>query len=278
MNSLVRDLRGWCTRPTNDWREDGYKTIQKFMKSNQPRAAAVAGGTLFSLSAWYAQNGALAVLNGDVAGWANLDRVLHYRWWNARIDTGGTLVSNAALTLAHAITFEEWSKAAWLAERMLASIDDLAFLTWECSSFGVFLLKLWARHQGRADLNLDRPKVAKLGVYQRVFDAWSDDAQLAGAVADMCDYHLKESFHSEGFPQFTDPPYDLFPVDYLALSIVRRELGLATPRPDHPLLATPLAAPPPPESRPRMGEDPLLEMVLKKARDTGFLPPDAAGP
>jgi hypothetical protein len=278
MSSLVRELKGWCSREGGR-REEHYKDIYKALRSSRPEATTRAGVNLDFLATYHAQYGSLAILNGQSAGWTDLDKTLHYRWWHTRISTVGTLVSNAALTLAHAIAFEEWSKAAWLAERMLTSMDDLAFLTWDYSSFGVFLLKLWARHQGRGDLNLDRPKVAKLGVYQRVFDAWSDEAQLAGAIEDMCDFHLKGSFDSDDYhSQFYEPPYGLFPVDYLALSIIRRELGLATPRPDHPLLATPLAAPPPPESRPRLGEDSLLDMVLKKARDTGFLPPDAAGP
>lgn len=247
--------------------------LEKNLRGQGSAAAARAAMSLHLLSNWHAMHGSLAILNDDITGWAELDRVLHYRWWKIRITTSMTLVQGASRCVAHAIAFHEFHMADWLATRLVTSLDDLAFQTWEVSRFGVFLLRLWAMYT-RREIVLERPKIAELGIYQRVFDGWSDDDALRVAIREMCDYHLEQSFDSHGYPEFTETPYELFPIDVLALEVIRKQMGLSTPRPDHPLLATPLANPPPRERRPRMGPDPLLQRVIAKAKEAGLLPPE----
>ena len=160
--------------------------------------------------------------------------------------------------------------AAWLAERMVRSLEDGAFACWHSATFGVFLLKLWALHRGIPDINVTRPGVSALGVYQRVLDAWSNQAELRSALGEVCDYHLEQSWTARGYPPFVHTPYQMFPVDILAIARVRRDLGLVMPAVEHPLLSTPLATLPPSEQCPRMPRpDPLLEKVIQKAKDTG---------
>ena len=272
MKKLEKDMREWCADPTTDRREHYFKTLGKQLASNHPRAATVAALQLNQLATWHAQHGVLAILEGRVEGWADIDRAFHYRWWDIRIDKDTTLVHGVALILAHAMAFEEDSMAEWVAELLIRSLDNAAPSLWSYASFGAFLLKLWAMHRGLSDINVARPKVAALGVYQRVLDTWSNPAELRAALGGACDYHLSQSWSGKGAPEFAHSPYQMFPVDILAIARVRRDLGLEMPTVDHPLLSTPLATPPPREKRPRMPQpDPLLEKVIQKAKDTGFL-------
>ena len=272
LKKLVNELHEWCADPTTDRREEIYKSLRKELASNRPRAAAVATGDLRSLANWYGQHGSLAILDGRIEGWADIDRSLHYEWWSIRIDTSMIAVPEAALTLAHALVFEEESMAEWLAERMISSLDDGAFSCWHSATFGVFILKLWAIHRGLSDVNVTRPDVSALGVYQHVLDAWSNPAELRAALIEACDYHLAQSRTAMGYPPFVYSPYQIFPVDMLAIAVVRRGQGLEMPAVEHPLLSTPLATPPPREQRPRMKQpDPLLDQVIAKAKATGFL-------
>lgn len=87
-----------------------------------------------------------------------------------------------------------------------------------------------------------------------------------------CDYHLAQSVDAQEHRQFVWAPYDLFPVDILAIARVREKQGLPMPEVDHPLMQTPLAKPPPNDVRPHMPPDPLLDAVIEKARKQGFLP------
>ena len=128
MKRLEKDLHEWRASPSADRRADIHKVIRAQLASNHPRAAAVAAGCLASLANWYANHGALTILEGRMEGWADIDRVLHYNWWSFRIDTSMTEVSAAALNLAHAMTFEEEHLAEWLAARLLQSLDEDTFL------------------------------------------------------------------------------------------------------------------------------------------------------
>ena len=278
MKKLEKDLRRWCADPTKDWREKIDKTLRQWLASSHPRAAPVAARQLDVLANFHAHHGALAILKGRVEGWADIDLVLHYEWWHFRIEPGDNGATNAALALAHAMVFEEESMAGWLAERLIQSLDEDTFLgrSWQLAPFGAFMLKLWAMHRGLPDVDVKRPHVSPLGVYERVLETWAKPNELRLALGEACDYHLAQSWTAKGYPPFVRSPYQMFPVDILAIAIVRRDLGLEMPKVEHPLLSTPLATPPPREQRPRMKRpDPLLEQVIAKARETGFLRDDS---
>ena len=271
MKKLEKDLRRWCADPTTDRREHCFKTLHKQLASDHPRAAAVAALQLEFLAHWYANHGSLAILEGRVEGWADIDRALHYRWWDIRIDKDTTQVGDVALLLAHALAFEEDSMAEWVAEMFIRSLDTAAPYVWSGVRFGAFLLKLWTMHRGLPDIKVTRPDVTTLGAYQRVLDAWLNPVELRTALSEACDHHLSQSW-SGNWVEFGHSPYEMLPVDILAIARVRRDLGLEMPTVEHPLLSTPLATPPPGEQRPRMPQpDPLLEQVIAKAKETGFL-------
>lgn len=58
---------------------------------------------------------------------------------------------------------------------------------------------------------------------------------------------------------FVFEPFNILPVEIMAVYRVRRELGLETPIVDHPLIQSPLFSPPPLTDPPA---DPLLERVI----------------
>ena len=269
MKKLEQTLRAWCADPTSDPREQVTKNIRKWLASSRPQAAAMAAARLDDLAEWYGQQGALAVLDGRAAGWADIDRALHYFWWRIRIDPAGTLVSKMALVLAHAMTFEEKLMADWLATWLIEALHHSTLVTHDCTSFAAFVLNLWTIHQGSADVVVARPSVAVVSAYQRVLDTWSNTDSLRSALRTVCNHHIAQALTPRG--EFAEVPYPMFPVDVLAIARVRRDLGLEMPTVEHALLSTALAALPPHELRPRMGPDPLLEQVIQKAKDTGLL-------
>lgn len=64
---------------------------------------------------------------------------------------------------------------------------------------------------------------------------------------------------------FSWSPYDVIPVEYLALVTVRKKLGLDTPKPKHPLLDTPFAEMP---EHIEPVKDEFLDKVLAEIRKT----------
>ena len=264
---LKADKAKWCARPSN---AAPSPAIRQMMKKNLNKGdLARAAANLDMETDWYAERGCQAVLDNEPVGWALLDRVLTNRWWHYRISVKGQFASKVALGMAHAITFHEDSIADGLAERLLTSIDSESYgiIGWDLSRVAPFLIKLWCTwrdHPTSERLNT----TSNLGVYGEIFEAWENDAQLGDAVAAACDRHLSDALlilSGEGYPDFLGP-YDLFPVEILALNRIRRELGMAIPVVEHPLLSTPLALPPPADSRPKTTPDPVLDEFVAKAR------------
>jgi len=268
VRGLIRETHKWCADPRNDRRESWTKDVRKDFTKNDTRRAAV---SLNFFANWYGEYGVHRILDAEMEGWADLDRAVRYRWLYARIGKHVAMqASMVASVLATAVVFDEDAMAEALAARLLQSLDDQKiFSVWIESPFAAFMVKLWGLYRG-LEIDVARPKVAPLGVYQRILDAWHDEAALANAVSAACDYHLEQT-REAGYPEFYFPPYRLFPADILVIGTVRRKFGLSMPEVFHPLLDTPLAKVPPPTERPRMGVDPLFDEVLARATKDGLL-------
>src|SRR5262249_18756858 len=157
----------------------------------------------------------------------------------------------------------EDAMAESLAARLIRSMDDQKlFQVWEESAFAVFMVKLWGLYRGR-DIDVTRPKIAALRVYQAILDGWHDDAALAPAGSTACGYHLEQALEKPPSRDFFCFPLMLSPADILVIGAVRRTLGMSMPEVQPPLLDTPLAKVPPLGERPRMGPDPLFDEVLE---------------
>jgi hypothetical protein len=82
-----------------------------------------------------------------------------------------------------------------------------------------------------------------LGAYAGILSNWDIPEALAEPLVTACDYHcenLRE--RNDNLAEFDEPPFDLYPVEILAIYKVREGLGLETPKIDHPLMSTPLAS------------------------------------
>jgi hypothetical protein len=228
--------------------------------------------------------GILATLDGRAAtawiadchpgGWARMRRCFLRKAWGIRILIGlqdkgkyygiGAQEELLTLTLAHAMATQEDAYAEFLGNRVLKSITarDGKFTGWDMAPFEPFIMKLFGLWKG-VDLKFDGVKVCPQGVYQEILDAWHDETALAKAMTAACDYHCLRSFNDpNGFPEFAWEPYNVFPVDILAIQRVRRDLGLKTPTIEHPLLDTPLTKIP---ATPPAVEDEVLATVRQRA-------------
>lgn len=263
----IRDTRQWCERAENDRRNQNVKDIRKHLAKNDSTRAVLC---LFHPAHWYAQHGVRMILDAETDGWANIDRSFRYLWLFARVMKHSMQASMAASVLANALVFEEDAMAEPLAARLIQSLDDQKiYNVWIESAFAAFMVKLWGLYHGR-EIDVARPKIAPLRVYQGILDAWHDDNALAGALSAACDYHLDQTGEG-GYAEFYFSPYALFPVDILAIGTVRRKLGVSMPEFFHPLMDTPLAKVPPAAERPRMGPDPLFDEVVASARKAGLI-------
>jgi hypothetical protein len=80
----------------------------------------------------------------------------------------------------------------------------------------------------------------KCGVFSAILQGWNDDSVMGKAILDVCDYHVAKLGKQDC--EFEPYPYNIFPVELLALRAVRSKERLGTPDVAHPLLNSPLYA------------------------------------
>lgn len=150
----------------------------------------------------------------------------------------------------------------WCGRRLLKSFlepdyiaDASDWVMWNEIPAFVLLLARWR------DIELgELPRGIQLqSPYHEIFDAWNDDARFQNAVEDLCRYH--ES-HCTGDEDPFFHPYEVFPVEILALRQIRREMGLYFPEKlEFAILQTPLAEIP--ASIPRRSNDYIPRVIAK---------------
>lgn len=224
--------------------------------------------------------GAIAILDDDQDGWIEMRRGLLYDCWSARLrhafivhdncfDEAGNPASAAlfegkeALTFCHAIVTGDNHFAHGFGNQLLSNFektdggDKVFFYT---MPFFPFVLKLYSHWIGKRITF--RPDVSNpLGRYQQTIDHWESPQPLASSLLDICDLHCEEAVDRGGHPAFAYHPYNLFPVEILAILRIRQQLRLETPSVIHPLLDSPLRLPP--TTIPQV-DDPLLDRVMAR--------------
>lgn len=266
---LHNDVRRWCGAPTSVGPPRLHDEILTILKGKHPRTVQAASVNVALLANWHGQRGVASVLDGREDGWDHIERSLQYLCWAIKVEPANAMVSRAACCLAHALVSADDSSGDFLWERLLRSIDDNGFLTWKHSPFATFMLHLWPLYRQRPLPKLDYSKIPSPGRYQEVIDGWVSGSGLESALGDLCDYHLEQTRDSEPLPEFIHPPYQLFPVEVIAISRTRTSLGLSTPTVSHPLLSTPLGAPPVRPNISVLEEDQVLQQLVSRARETG---------
>ncbi len=271
-------IRTWTRKEANrdGLRDDSLQDINAIFaqSSRDDGSFARLAVNLEFLHIWYAAVAGLQILEGGQTGWQEFHRAVNYRMLGMQItcevidraakeNKGSILANHAALLLAHALAIGDYGMANWVAERMLRSLSDDMFTGWDVMAFEPFMLKLCARWKKEAP-DWTKHKLAKLGPYQAVFDSWDSNAALAEALVRVCDYHIEyaDARSDEYLDQFAPHPYDIYPLEILAVFRVREKEGLPSCSVDHPLMKSPLADVP---RSPPMVADKLLHDVRSRA-------------
>jgi hypothetical protein len=257
LKRFLRELKEWLSRPDNinRFRDQVRIDIERAIVL-EPTSAdlRVFQGRLDRVALWEAIYGTVLVLDGNQAGWSHIYTSVRYSGWKVRLlvglcerneDAASRLALNhACRCLAGSIALRHDAFAHWCGLRLINCIElgNDVFPKWDLTPFEPFMVKLYALWRGR-ELDVRRPHICPLGVYQQVFDTWESEASFTNALRAICNYHCDRT-DQRGDNEFMWSPYDVFPAEILALRRIRRELGLSRVTIEHPLLDNPLAHPP----------------------------------
>ncbi len=286
---LVQELKEWCADANNAerLRTRPLSRIAEILRSPggdpEARSTRVAASLLGSLATWYSNAGASAVMDGDPAGWREIERGRLYRLAHVRIlarayeldprpadaKTLAITPQFPALLLAHCLVIGDDTGARELAVLLEASRDGLVFGDWAPWPVASFVAEL-----ARAifpDLAVaPAERVQPPGVYSEMLRACAASSrdELRVALVRGCDYHVEQSFESAGFAQYTLSPYELFPVELLATS---RLVAWSPADVNHPLFETALASREAAAAVLPLAADDVLDAVQARAVDAKLL-------
>jgi hypothetical protein len=285
---LERELRGLRHWLKNTRDRDGTRLeLEAALAAHRRAAADRVGDSVFTISQtlqyvglWAGHRGAVAVLRGDAAGWADLHCGLECYGWLLRTEHEllvrrqlkyGAEPRLASLYLLQALATGADDWADWLGDHVF---DDFQrkkrpFSRVPSLSAGGLAARLYAVWRGR-DLHWASQRGYRAGVYKELWRSWDDPARLGAALRSACDFHCEQAVRAATEDawtgeEFVHPPFNIFPADILAVRRVRSDLGLETPTITHPLLDSPLAAPP--DRPPPHGDALVSEAVAVLARD-----------
>ena len=236
--------------------------------------------SLSILASWEATSGAVRVLTGDAMGWSQLRLGFLYRGWSLRcryamVDRekcnrtytySPVLIDQEPHCLAEAIAIGDIPFAHGFGQKLIANFQADGKggpMHFYCTPLAPFVLGLYARWIGTHIIF--REDVARpMGGYQALFDHWEDPGGFALALSRACDYHCEQCFGKpDACADFMWFPYNVYPVEILAIQQIRRELGLPYVFITHRLLDSPLAATP---ENTAAKDDELLERITARAR------------
>jgi hypothetical protein len=227
-------------------------------------------------------HGALAVLKGDPNGWCRMRLGFLYRAWSIRCryamvdrEQGNKGLTYTPLLhdrepqfLMEAIATGDHACAHGLGRKVMANFqmhgggDPLHFYSIPFQPFVFKLYLLWIGEAFAFRNDIGRP----LGPFQPIIDRWEKKEDFAKALLELCDYHCEQTFGDEKRgvnTSFSWWPYNVFPVEILAIQRIRRDLGLPCPPIDHPLLKSPLVKVP--IALPIVSDN-LLDRIKERAR------------
>lgn len=280
LKSQLRIRAEWLDRPQNRKLilEADTNDLHKLLDERKEGSSANIATRLGSLGAWHAQFGIDQVGKQNLnRGWQELARSIIYRLWDYRITmrlvelderpNRPTRVNpdKVGLNVLAALWVCADEHAKWLGSRYCAWLADDAYYgssLYIKNGFAGFACQLFCTWANRSHLARDEC-CPPLGIYSQIFESWiGDEAGLERAVLAMCDFHVARMSenHDRDIAEFSSTPYDIVPVEYLALQRVRYEMGLKTPKPKHPLLATPFVDPP--EKLPDINDE-LLDRAVE---------------
>jgi hypothetical protein len=276
LDSQLAYLRSWLRPDLVDFKRDRpRRNLELRLTQHEPATINHLASAVGSIAMWEYQLGSFQVLMGDSSGWGHLYLAVECDVWRIRIllhqhstteepDKEFAATHDTALALASAIALRDDALADWCGALLAREFAHPVFLTdWEHSPVFQFLTWMYALWRG-VTIDAHHAPVGSFGVYGQVIANWGDDAAQVCALHKACEYHCAQAIPDETeqiMPEFTDPPYIVFPGEILAILRVREELIGRRVEIDHPLMNSPLGTVPP--TIPKL-HDPLIEQF--KAR------------
>jgi hypothetical protein len=270
------------------------KELTKALKKKDELSLGRVTHTFDQAGAWVTVRGVFAIEGGDWGGWELIQRgfrrgALHYiacfqehqalkaRGIQREHGYGWPFtladLSDICLTLLHAIATHEDECATFLGDRLVGYLeqpDDLFFpQVFELTPFESFAVLLYCRWKGirrkAVEKFLSTPKRFSFlhsDAYREVIKSWSSEESFERAVPGMVDLRSRWTGHE--YEPWAFYPYQLVPIEFLALRRIRQEQGLPFRMPEHPMLQTPWAALP--EGLDRVRDDELWHQVVRRCR------------
>ncbi|QXC39921.1 hypothetical protein V3429_05870 [Aeromonas jandaei] len=201
--------------------------------------------SLGMLAIYHGIKGEVAIYGGDSSGWEDISRAIIYRYWalRLRVKVFSTTRFLKGIRSVPNLTNQLTSASCLLAAFIVADRHDLAesvadilggMLTMngavdpdyqKTCRFEPFMLWLYSVYSGRIVSPLPEP--INIGVYQKVIDNWDDEENFPSIIEEVCKYHLANSEDKGGGwdPEFKSPPFDLLPLEVVAILKVRQQIG-----------------------------------------------------
>lgn len=238
--------------------------IEQELGSDSPAAKLNVADSLGRLASWYGALGQIALLDGSVEGWAEIQRSWLYQALSLRtriavFQRGRVLgkfrpvkslaleANPSAICLAYSLVLGKELRTTFFGDAVRVMVLDKDVVRedfWQYHPLGPFLVQLLAlsRNQPLGDL---RRLGLGLGPYQSIIDGWDNPSVLAKGIFETAEFHCQRIEDTSGdfFSEFRNPPFDLVPAEILAIYSVRHALVLDTPNVQHPLLEPPFNKP-----------------------------------
>lgn len=261
VESILKQHQHWLSQSDRMAAQE-LEYLEEDLSCDSLEGLANVSDSLGILAACHGIQGEVAICGGDTFGWEEVSRAMLYRYWGLMLRAKGfsktsflqgirsvpnltNQLSSAGCLLAGFIAADRHDLAESVADVLfgMLTIDgaiDSGYL--KDRRFEPFMLWLYSIYSGGTAPVLIESM--NLGIYQKVIDNWTDEQRLVGVLEEVCQYHLTNSEDKGGAwdPEFKNPPFDLLPLEIIAIFKVRQQIGLISPAVTSPLLSVETAA------------------------------------
>jgi len=264
----TKELREWLATNDNFLYKTPRRELEVLLQKDRldDKELVAASIMLGSISGWVIGKGGLAILDRRPGGWEELHLgmdllSLELRWnyfdtmRRPKDNRLSWIAADSALALTHAIAVGDKENANELADVMTQAVSHGVYGSYTQCGFEPFVINLFQLARGDARRNIGF-KPAEFGDrYQRVWTHWDSVDELSKECAKLCDTHVTiASVDDEAwYGQFGIMPFEIYPVEVLAIQRVRKKLGHDVPTCEHDLFKSPLAEAP--TEPPRLSDD-----------------------
>jgi hypothetical protein len=270
---LISLHRNWLDDNRDRIRDRELRYLEDAINQRTPQSMLSAATAADGLALCYGIEGIIRTFDGDIGGWAEIDRSVQYHLLTLRLESeaffrrfspAGLNLTNYTSRAACLICYgsvcgqNQWSR---LAERILRRIADTKGAAdepyWSNRVLEPFVLACCDLRNGTCDVS--HVAATDMGIYSDIFSSWNDSEHLRAALLAICDYHCEQMDDTGGdYDEFKYTPFDVIPCEVLFVRQIRESLGLGFPAVEHPLMQTPLAAV---KSCRKEVDDPLLNRI-----------------